>query len=304
MKIGLVGLGRMGTGISERLLKNGHEVVVFNRHAEKAAPLVALGAEHALRYSDFANLPKPRIVWVMVPAGEATEEVIFGPEGLVHTLEAGDIIIDGGNSHYTDTVAHSKKLTEEFGIHLLDCGTSGGLVGRERGYCVMVGGDEEAYKIFRPALDVIAQPGGYGYFGKSGAGHYVKMVHNGIEYGMMQSIAEGLALIKNGQYMGVELPKLIEVWQHGSIIESFLVGLGKTIFEANPNLDGISGYIAENGEGRWTVDAAKEVNLEMPSIQLALDIRASSRDGKVSDTTRIVAALRQQFGGHSIEKPQ
>ena len=304
MKIGLVGLGRMGSGISERLLKNGHEVVVFNRHAEKAAPLVALGAEHAVSYSDFTNLPKPRIVWVMVPAGEATEEVIFGPEGLVHTLESGDIIIDGGNSHYTDTIAHSKRLAEEFGIRLLDCGTSGGLVGREKGYCVMVGGDEEAYKTFRPALEVIAQPGGFGHFGKSGAGHYVKMVHNGIEYGMMQSIAEGLALIKNGQYMGVELPKLIEVWQHGSIIESFLVGLGKIIFEANPNLDGISGYIAENGEGRWTVDAAKEVNMEMPSIQLSLDIRAASREGKVSDTTRIVAALRQQFGGHSIEKPQ
>lgn len=305
MKIGIVGLGRMGAGIAERLLKNDHEVMAFNRHADKVAPIVALGGEHAASYRDFAALPKPRMVWTMVPAGEATDEVIFGPEGLSSVLEAGDIIIDGGNSHYTDTVKRSQQLLDKHGIRLLDAGTSGGLVGREQGYAVMVGGDKEAYEHVEPALKVIAQPGGLGHFGPSGAGHYVKMVHNGIEYGMMQSIAEGFDLLKNGQYKDdLDLSKLAELWQHGSIIESFLVGLAKNIFTENPKLENIEGYVAENGEGRWTVDAGKEIGIELPSIQLSLDVRAASREGKVNDTTRILAALRNEFGGHSIEKPK
>ncbi len=304
MKIGIVGLGRMGAGIAERLLKNGHEVMAFNRHPDKVAPIVALGGEHAKKYADFAKLPSPRVVWIMVPAGQATEEVIFGPEGVASVLEAGDIIIDGGNSHYTDTIERGQRLISNHNIHLLDCGTSGGLSGRNNGYCIMVGGDAASYIHVEPILAVIAQPGGIGHFGPGGAGHYVKMVHNGIEYGMMQSIAEGLDLLKNGQYKGVDLAKLVNVWQHGSIIQSYLVGLTEEIFAKNPTLNGIEGYVAENGEGRWTVEAGKAANIPLPSIELSLKVRADSRAGQISDTTRFLAAMRQLFGGHSIDKPE
>ncbi len=303
MKIGIVGLGRMGAGIAERLLKNDHEVMAYNRHADKVAPIVALGGEHAATYADFAKLPKPRVVWIMVPAGEATEEVIFGNQGVLSVLEPGDIIIDGGNSHYTDTVERGRRLLENHQIQLVDCGTSGGLGGRTNGYCIMVGGQPDSYKHVEPILAVIAQPGGLGHFGPTGAGHYVKMVHNGIEYGMMQSIAEGLDLLKNGQFKGLNMTNLIDVWQHGSIVESYLVGLTKAIFEQNPQLAGIEGYVAENGEGRWTVDAGQEAGIPLPSIALSLQVRADSRAGKVTDTTRFLAAMRQLFGGHSIDKP-
>ncbi len=302
MKIGIVGLGRMGAGITERLLAHKHQVMAYNRHADKVAPFVVLGGEHAANYADFAKLPQPRVVWVMVPAGEATEEVIFGSGGLTSVLQKGDIIIDGGNSHYTDTIERSQRL-KNLGINLLDCGTSGGLGGRDNGYCIMVGGDQPSYEHVEPILSVIAQPGGLGFFGPNGAGHYVKMVHNGIEYGMMQSIAEGLDLLKNGQFKGIDLAKLVDVWQHGSIIQSYLVGLTKAIFEQNPKLEGIEGYVAENGEGRWTVEAGKEAGIPLPSIELSLQVRADSRSGKVSDTTRFLAAMRQLFGGHSIDKP-
>lgn len=303
MKIGIVGLGRMGGGIAERLLAHKHQVMAYNRHADKIAPFVALGGEPASSLADFINLPVPRVVWVMVPAGEATEEVIFGSGGLSEVLQRGDIIIDGGNSRYTDTIDRSNRLAN-LGIKLIDCGTSGGLGGRANGYCIMVGGDETAFHHVKPILTIIAQPGGLGYFGPSGAGHYVKMVHNGIEYGMMQSIAEGLDLLKNGQFKGqLDLAKLANVWQHGSIIQSYLVGLAQTIFTANPSLEGIEGYVSENGEGRWTVESGKEASIPLPSIELSLQVRAESRAGKVSDTTRILTAMRQLFGGHSIKKP-
>jgi 6-phosphogluconate dehydrogenase len=302
MKIGIVGLGRMGAGIAERLLAHHHEVMAFNRHSDKLEPILALGGERASTYSDFAHLPQPRIVWVMVPAGDATEEVIFGNGGLADTLQSGDIIIDGGNSKYTDTMERGHRLKAQ-GIELVDCGTSGGLGGRTNGYCIMVGGSKESYLHVVSILKVIAQPGGLGHFGPTGAGHYVKMVHNGIEYGMMQSIAEGLNLLKNGQFKGLDLEKLIDVWQHGSIVQSYLVGLTQDIFAANPELEGIEGYVAENGEGRWTVEAAEAAGIPVPSIKLSLDVRSDSRAGKVSDTTRFLAAMRQLFGGHSIDKP-
>jgi 6-phosphogluconate dehydrogenase len=239
----------------------------------------------------------------MVPAGEATEDMIFGNEGLVNVLEPGDIIIDGGNSHYPDTVRRSKALLADHNIHLIDIGTSGGLSGRENGYCLMVGGDTESYQHIKPALETIAQPDGLELFGPSGAGHYVKMVHNGIEYGMMQAIAEGFDLLLHCEYADLDLAKAVDVWQHGSIVQSFLVGLAKNVFVETPHLEGIEGYVAENGEGRWTLESAKKHGVEMPALQTSLDVRAASRDGKVSDTTRMLAALRLQFGGHSIEKP-
>lgn len=303
MKIGIVGLGRMGAGIAERLLKNDHQVLAYNRHADKVAPIVALGGEHAATLADFAKLPTPRVVWVMVPAGDATEAVIFGADGLTSILEPGDIIIDGGNSHYTDTMERGQRLLKNYQIQLIDCGTSGGLGGRLNGYCIMAGGDNASYAHVQPILSIIAQPGGLGHFGPTGAGHYVKMVHNGIEYGMMQSIAEGLDLLKNGQFKGLDMAKLIDVWQHGSIVESYLVGLTHALFTQNPQLTGIEGFVAENGEGRWTVEAGQAAGIPLPSIALSLQVRADSRAGKVTDTTRFLAAMRQLFGGHSIEKP-
>jgi 6-phosphogluconate dehydrogenase len=303
MKLGIIGLGRMGTGIAERLLEGGHEVVAWNRHADKVQPLVDKGATRAETIADFKNLPAPRVVWAMVPAGEATEEVIFGENGLASTLEPGDIIIDGGNSHYTDSVAHSKRLLADHNIHLIDIGTSGGLSGRENGYCLMVGGDTGSYEHIKPALESIDQSGGLGHFGPAGAGHYVKMVHNAIEYGMMQSMAEGFDLLMHCEYADLDLHQVADVWQHGSIVESFLIGLCRNVFATNPHLDGIEGYVAENGEARWTVEAAKAHHVTLPSVELALKVRADSQTGTVTDTTRILAALRQEFGGHSIEKP-
>ncbi len=302
MKIGIIGLGKMGAGIAERLQKAGHDVMAYNRSAEKVEPIVAAGGTRATTYNDFVALPTPRVVWLMVPAGEVVDEVLFADGGLASVLEAGDIIIDGGNSHYTDTVARGQKLAKQ-NLHLVDVGTSGGLGGRVNGYCLMVGGDPNALKTAKPIFEAIAQPGGYGHFGGSGAGHYVKMVHNAIEYGMMQSIAEGFALLKGCEYADLDLEKTADVWQHGSIVQSYLVGLAKNIFAQNPTLAGIDGYVAENGEARWTVEAAKKNNIDIPSVELALKVRADSATGKVSDTTRILAALRQQFGGHSIERP-
>ncbi len=301
MKIGIIGLGRMGSGLAQRLLEGGHEVMAYNRHADKVAPIVAAGGIQATAYADFKNLPTPRVVWVMVPAGEAVDEVVFGPSGLTSVLEPGDIIVDGGNSHYTDTVKRSQKLADHK-IILVDIGTSGGLGGRKNGYCLMVGGTKEAFDHIEPALKTIAQKDGYGFFGDSGAGHYTKMVHNAIEYGMMQSIAEGCALLMEGEFRDVSLAKAADVWQHGSIIQSYLVGLIENIFTDNPTLDGIPGIVNENGEARWTVEAAKRLGVELPSIELSLHVRADSQAGKVTNTTKILAALRNQFGGHSFEK--
>jgi 6-phosphogluconate dehydrogenase len=301
MNIGIIGLGRMGSGLAHRLLEGGHEVLAYNRSQDKVTPIVEAGGKQVKTLEDFKQLPTPRVVWVMLPAGEVTEEIIFGDGGLTSILEKGDILIDGGNSHYTDTITRALRLRKH-GIEMLDIGTSGGLGGRENGYCLMIGGPKEAYDHITPVLGTIAQPEGYGYFGTSGAGHYTKMVHNAIEYGMMQSIAEGCALLMEGEFRDVSLAKAANVWQHGSIVQSYLVGLIEQIFTENPTLKGVPGVVNENGEARWTVEAAKRLGVELPSIELSLQVRRESQEGKVTNTTKILASLRNKFGGHSFEK--
>jgi 6-phosphogluconate dehydrogenase len=302
MKLGMIGLGKMGQGLSERALKGGHEVVGFDASSEARDALIKLGGVGTASLNELVSqLPSPRTIWVMVPAGEAVESTLLGDDGLIHSLESGDIVIDGGNSRFSDSVRRAKQLAEK-GITLLDAGTSGGVTGRAGGYCLMVGGPETAAVSAQPIFEAIAQPGGYMYVGPSGSGHYVKMVHNAIEYGFMESLAEGLSLIRHGDYPATDLAALTEVWQHGSIIQSYLLGLAHNIFVENPTLEGIDGYVSATGEAAWTLEAAKEKGLSLPSVELALKVRTDSQAGKTSTVTKILAALRNQFGGHKLNR--
>ncbi len=301
MQIVVVGLGKMGMGIAERLHAGGHEVFGVDPNTANTAALETMGGHALASAADIASLEGRKIVWLMIPSGDPVEQAVFGPAGLSGMLKAEDIIIDGGNSRYTDSVRRAATLAEH-GIVLLDVGTSGGLSGRMEGYCLMVGGPEAAYHDCESIWAAVGQPGGFLRAGASGAGHYVKMVHNAIEYGMMQSLSEGLALIRDGQYPETDLAALTDVWQHGGIIQSNLTGLAQRVFATNPGLEGIDGFVADNGEARWTIEAAQEKGIAVPSVELAVAVRAASREGKTSTTTKILAALRNQFGGHSINK--
>ncbi|NTV66079.1 MAG: decarboxylating 6-phosphogluconate dehydrogenase [Chlorobaculum sp.] len=299
MKTGFIGLGKMGFNMVEHLLELGHEVVAYDVSAEAVAAIADKGATPAGSLQQLASeLAAPRIVWMMVPAGPPVDAVI---DGLAPFLKAGDIVIDGGNSRYTDTVARAAKLREE-GIHMLDVGTSGGLDGARHGACMMVGGEREAYEAVEPLLRGLCVENGCGYMGASGAGHFVKMVHNGIEYGMMQAIGEGFDLLRASGY-DLDNETVARVWSNGSVIRGWLMELAEKAFTRDGDLGWLGGAVADSGEGRWTVEAAVQLGVSAPIITGALFERFRSQSSE-SFSDKVVAALRHEFGGHAFQSPE
>ncbi|NMW20205.1 MAG: decarboxylating 6-phosphogluconate dehydrogenase [Chlorobiaceae bacterium] len=299
MNVGFVGLGKMGFNIVEHLLECDHNLVVFDLSEEVVAALAEKGAVASSSLQELAGvLQSPRILWLMVPAGDPVDSTL---ETLIPLLQPGDIVIDGGNSHYTDSEKRAAYLHEK-GIYFLDAGTSGGLEGARNGACIMVGGDKTAYDVIEPLLKDLCVEKGYGYMGKSGSGHFAKMVHNGVEYGMMQALGEGFDLLASSGY-DFNLEEVSRVWAHGSVIRGWLMDLMLQAFHKDPKLDYLSGRIADSGEGRWTVEAALKHEVSIPVIAASLFSRYRSRaEDNLSD--RVVAALRHEFGGHAFsEKP-
>ena len=300
MKIGIIGLGKMGGNIALRLLKYNHEVFVYGHHSDKINLMVdhgAMGFDNMDKLIEKVNTHEIPIVWVMIPSGEITNNVLVE---LGEKLKKGSIIIDGGNSNYKDTIKTAELLKEK-SINLLDIGTSGGLWGYENGYCLMAGGEKESFDTVEPILKDLSASGGYEYTGKSGSGHFVKMVHNGIEYGMMQAYAEGFEILKSKEDFDIDLDKVSNVWQHGSIIESFLLNLTKDMFKDDPDLNNVKGWVEDSGEGRWTVLEALENNVSAPIITLSLMQRFRSRKEETF-SDKVLASLRKEFGGHSIKE--
>jgi 6-phosphogluconate dehydrogenase len=297
MQIAIVGLGKMGGNMVKRLLGGGHQVVGFDRDPATVQKLVKEGATGASSLADLvAKLSGTRAVWVMVPAGKPTEDTIAE---LAKTLSPNDIVIDGGNSNFRDSIRHSSELAEKK-LRFLDAGTSGGIWGLEVGYCLMVGGDKSAYEHILPALMTLAPKNGLGYFGNAGAGHFCKMVHNGIEYAMMQSYAEGFELLKATDF-GYDLKQVTSVWNHGSVVRSWLLELAERAFNKDPELEGLKAYVEDSGEGRWTVNEAIAHAVPVPTIAASLFARFSSRQEN-SFAMRVLAALRNEFGGHAVKK--
>lgn len=295
MKLGIIGLGKMGGNMSERLLKDKHEVVAFDLNIDSVNNIVGMGGKGAKSIEDLINqLEPPRVIWMMVPAGTPVQNTI---DKLVHILNEGDIIIDGGNSNFRDSKLRAHYLNEK-GIKFLDAGTSGGVWGLEEGYCIMVGGDENSFKYCESIFKTLAPPGGYLYTGPSGSGHYIKMIHNGIEYGLMQAYAEGFEIMNNSDY-DIDLAKVAKLWGHGSVVRSWLLDLLTDVLENN-KLEGIEGYVPDSGEGRWTIAEAIEKNVPAPIITNSLFVRLRSRQ-KESFSAKILAALRNEFGGHAVK---
>ncbi len=299
MKIGFYGLGRMGGNMVARLLENGQEVVVMNRSPEPVEAAVKQGAVAANDIHELISRLDPIIVWLMLPA-EVIEQKF---SELLSIVPSGSIIIDGGNSNFRYSQKRAQTAKAK-GIHFIDVGTSGGILGRANGYCMMVGGEEEPVGTIKPILDALAAPYGWRHFQGAGSGHYVKMVHNAIEYGMMEAYAEGYRMIKEGPYKALDLATAGEVWQHGSIIESKLNELSVDALRENPNLEGIDGVVAESGEARWTLETAKKMGIPLPVIQTAFDIRLKSQAGEINFSTKLLAAMRNKFGGHDINPNQ
>jgi 6-phosphogluconate dehydrogenase len=298
MKIGFVGLGKMGAAMTERLLLRGHSVVAFDVDPSAAAAVGLKGAETAATLKDLAaKLEPPRAVWVMVPAGEPTEETIWSLAGV---LAGGDVIIDGGNSHYTDSVRRARAL-KDHRLSFIDCGTSGGIWGLKEGYCLMIGGDKAAVELLEPVFKALAPEDGYAHLGPSGAGHFVKMVHNGIEYGLLQAYAEGFELLEAKKDYGLDLAAVASLWQRGSVVRSWLLELAADALAKDPHLAAIKGYVADSGEGRWTVCEAIDRAVPVPALSLALFERFRSRQDE-SFAAKFVAALRNEFGGHAVRK--
>ena len=295
MKIGFYGLGKMGSNMVARLIVKGQDVVVMNRSQEPVDAAVKLGAEAAKDYDELISKLDPVIIWLMLPAD------IIQPkfEELLAQVSDGAIIIDGGNSDFRHDLQRYQAAKVK-GVHYIDIGTSGGILGRSAGYCMMVGGDKEPVDIIKPVLDALAAPYGWRHFPGPGAGHFVKMVHNAIEYGLMESYAEGYRMLKEGPYKDIDLATAGEVWQHGSIVESKLNELTVQSLRENPLMEGIDGVVAESGEARWTLEVAKGMNIPLPAIQTAFDVRLKSQNGDVSYATKLLAAMRNKFGGHDI----
>lgn len=297
MELGFVGLGRMGMNMVLRLVANGHRVVAYNRSIEKTREVAAQGAVAASTYQDLvAQLAPPRVIWLMVPAGEATDEQL---DALVPLIAAGDLVVDGGNAFYKDSQRRAAALSAH-GIHFMDAGTSGGIWGREEGYCLMVGGSDEDYSRILPALESLAPPQGCARVGPVGAGHFSKMVHNGIEYGMLQAYGEGFEILRASKF-NYDLQSLAHLWGRGSVVRSWLLELAERAFEEDPGLADIQGFVMDTGEGRWTIQEAIEMGVPAPVITLSLLERFRSRQEQ-SFSAKVVAALRQQFGGHAVKK--
>ena len=301
MELALIGLGKMGLNMAKRLTKGGHRVIGYARTKETVDGAVKEGIEGAYSVEEAVGklTSSPKAVWVMVPAGATTTETI---EKVAALLKPGDIIIDGGNSNYKDTIKHAEML-EAKGIDFVDCGTSGGIWGITEGYSLMIGGKEEVTKKLNPIFETLA-PGkelGWGRVGPHGAGHYVKMVHNGIEYGMMQAFAEGFGILKNKKEFGLDLSQVSHIWQHGSVVRSWLLDLAANALDEDTELTDIKPWVADSGEGRWTVFESIDLDVPAPVITLALQMRFASRDEE-NYPARMLAALRNQFGGHAIKK--
>ncbi len=295
MKLAMVGLGRMGGNMAERLLQKGHQVVVYDPNQEARQRLQQEGAEPVESLDAVTEkLSTPRIVWVMVPAGKVTEETI---QTLIAKLSPGDIIIDGGNSNFRDSMRRGQDALNK-GIAFLDAGTSGGVWGLKIGYCLMVGGEDSAVRTAEPIFKDLAPEDGYMHVGPVGSGHFVKMVHNGIEYGLLQAYGEGFEIMQASEFP-IDLPKVAELWNHGSVVRSWLLELLAGAYRENPHLDHVKGYVDDSGEGRWTVFEAINENVPAPVITLSLFSRFSSRQDE-SYSAKVIAALRNQFGGHAI----
>jgi 6-phosphogluconate dehydrogenase len=302
MKLGMVGLGKMGANMTARLLAAGHRLVVFDRNPDAVRMSVEKGALASESLSDLVSkLETPRVVWVMVPAGETTESVI---EELSHFLEEGDVVVDGGNSNYKDSMRRAARLRGR-GIAFVDVGTSGGVWGLTEGYSLMVGGEKESVDPLRPVLASLApaHDKGWGHVGPVGAGHFVKMVHNGIEYGLMQAYAEGFEILERKADFAVDLHQVAEIWRHGSVVRSWLLDLTAKALEENPELEGIRGFVADSGEGRWTVAEAIDLDVPAPVITASLMMRFVSRQEE-SFAPKLLAALRNQFGGHAVKSSE
>ena len=302
MELAMMGLGKMGGNMASRLLRGGHRVVVHNRSPEPVRAAEAEGAEAATTLEDIvARLSAPRVVWMMLPAGQVTEDALLL---MSERLSAGDVLVDGGNSNYNDTMRRATLLAAK-GIDLVDCGTSGGIWGLAEGYSLMVGGRPEAIAILRPALETLAPAAdrGWGHVGPPGAGHFVKMIHNGIEYGMMQAYAEGFEILRAKREFGLDLHQIAELWQHGSVVRSWLLDLTAAALAVDPELSDIRGWVADSGEGRWTVAEAIDQDVPAPVITLALLMRFVSRQDE-RYAAKLLAAMRNQFGGHAVLKTE
>ena len=300
MKLGMVGLGRMGGNMTERLLKDGHDVVVYDPDSSAVAEVSSKGAKAATSLSDILDqLEAPRTVWVMVPAGDITEQTV---NDLVGLLDEGDTLIDGGNSNYKESQRRALHAATS-GVDFLDSGTSGGVWGLANGYCLTVGGEKAAYDRNREIFKTLAPEGSDGnlYVGPSGSGHYVKMIHNGIEYGMMQAYAEGFELLAAKEDFDLDLAAIAENWTRGSVIRSWLLDLTVDELEKDPRLDELSSYVDDSGEGRWTVDASVELAVPAPVITAALQMRFRSRQDQPLGG-KMLAAMRNGFGGHAVKK--
>jgi 6-phosphogluconate dehydrogenase len=298
MQLAMIGLGRMGGNMVQRLLQGGHQVVVFDRSADAVKAHVALGAKAAKDLPELSGqLSGPRVVWVMVPAGAAVESTI---EQLLPSLSKGDIIIDGGNSNFKDSIRRAAALKEK-GIGFIDAGTSGGVWGLTVGYCLMIGASPEAFKVCEPIFKTLAPPDGYAHVGPPGAGHYVKMIHNGIEYGMLQAYAEGYEILHASKDFKLDLHQISAVWNRGSVVRSWLNELAERAFADDADLTALKGYVEDSGEGRWTVQEAIDLDVPAPVITLSLLTRFRSRQSD-SFGAKVIAALRNEFGGHAVKR--
>jgi 6-phosphogluconate dehydrogenase len=300
MKIAIAGLGKMGMQIARKLAENGHEVIAHNRSRDPIDVAVTYGVTAAYTKEDVARAfdGQQFVLWLMIPANVVDEEITEW----LKIMPKGSTLIDGGNSDYRHTQARAKKINEA-GLYLLDSGTSGGVWGYQNGFSMMVGGDQQAFDAVEPVFKTLALPtGAYHYFGESGSGHYVKMVHNAIEYGIMESLAEGYRMLKEGPIKGLDLAAAGEVWQHGSVVTSWLNELSRQALAESPELSGVDGYVAESGEARWTLETAKELGIPLPAIQASFDVRLASQTGETNFATKLLSAMRNKFGGHAINK--
>jgi 6-phosphogluconate dehydrogenase len=298
MRLAMIGLGRMGGNMSERLMKGGHEVVVYDRSAEVTQRYVSQGAIGATSPIEITSkLKSPRIVWIMVPAGKPVDDMIAA---LLPGLGKGDVIIDGGNSNFHDSMRRAADLQGK-GIRFVDSGTSGGIWGLANGYCLMIGASREAFTLCEPIFKTLAPPDGYAHMGPPGSGHYVKMIHNGIEYGMLQAYAEGYEILHASRDFKLDLHKIAAVWNHGSVVRSWLNELAEKAFEKDTDLSDLRGYVEDSGEGRWTVQEAIDLDVPAPVITLSLLTRLRSRQAD-SFSAKVIAALRNEFGGHAVKK--
>ncbi|MPZ77599.1 MAG: decarboxylating 6-phosphogluconate dehydrogenase [Deltaproteobacteria bacterium] len=297
MDIGIIGLGRMGANMTERLLQGSHRVVSYDRSPEAIQRVVDIGATGAHSLADFVRqLKPPRVIWLMVPSGDPVDTTI---EQLLPVLSPDDIIIDGGNSNYKDSIRRAEKLKPQ-GIRFVDVGTSGGIWGLQVGYCMMIGGEKESVDKLDAIFETLAPKDGYAHVGPSGAGHYAKMIHNGIEYGMLQAYGEGFEMLKASRF-DFDLAKIAHLWNQGSVVRSWLLELAESAFAKDPQLSSISGYVEDSGEGRWTVLEAVERELPAYVLTLSLFARYASRQ-EDSFSAKVIAALRNEFGGHAVRK--